>query len=86
MISRSCRKSAWDAQADALERDTRTTTSTQLPPALAAETAGQRALLWPPLQAAWLTSCGGGTCWPGAHPTTSDSAGPDRSAACSRSG
>jgi hypothetical protein len=51
MISRSRRKSAWDAQADALEQDTRTSTGTQLPPVLTAETAGQRALLWPPLRA-----------------------------------
>jgi hypothetical protein len=52
MISRSRRTSAWDAQADALEQDTRTTTSTRLPSVLTAETAGQRALLWPPLRAA----------------------------------
>ena len=52
LISRSRQKSAWDAQADALEHDTRTTTSTQLPSVLTAETAGQRALSWPPLRAA----------------------------------
>ena len=51
MILRSRRKSAWDAQADALEQDTRTSSGTQLPPVLTAETAGQRALLWPPLRA-----------------------------------
>jgi hypothetical protein len=52
MILRSRRKSAWDARAGALEQDTRTTTSTQLPPVLTAGTTGQRALLWPPLRAA----------------------------------
>jgi hypothetical protein len=50
MIWRSRRRSAWDAQADALETDTRTITSTQLPSVLTAETAGQRALSWPSLR------------------------------------
>jgi hypothetical protein len=49
---RSRKRSGWDAQAAALETDTRTTTSTQLPAVLTAETAGQRALSWPPLRAA----------------------------------
>ena len=40
-----------DAQAAALEQDTRTATGTQLPPVLTAEDAGQRALSWPPLRA-----------------------------------
>jgi hypothetical protein len=35
-----------------VEHDTRTTTGTQLPSVLTAETAGQRALTWPPLRAA----------------------------------
>jgi hypothetical protein len=52
MLWRSRRKSAWDAQAVALEADTRTTTGTQLPSVLTAEDAGQRALSWPSLQAA----------------------------------
>ena len=52
LISRSRQRSGWDAQAAALEHDTRTTTSTQLPSVLTAETAGQRALSWPPLRAA----------------------------------
>jgi hypothetical protein len=39
-----------DAQADALEADTRTATMTQLPLVLTAEAAGQRALSWPPLR------------------------------------
>ena len=52
LILRSRKRSAWDAQAAALEHDTRTTTSTQLPPVLTAETAGERALSWPPLRAA----------------------------------
>jgi hypothetical protein len=52
LIWRSRRRSAWDAEAAALEQDTRTTTSTQLPSVLTAEAAGQRALSWPPLRAA----------------------------------
>jgi hypothetical protein len=52
LILRSRRKSAWDTKALALEDDTRTVTGTQLPPVLTAETAGQRALSWPPLRAA----------------------------------
>jgi hypothetical protein len=51
LLWRSRRRSAWDAQATALEQDTRTTTGTQLPPVLTAEDAGQRALSWPPLRA-----------------------------------
>jgi hypothetical protein len=51
VIWRSRRRSAWDAEAAALERDTRITTGTRLPPVLTAETAGQRALSWPPLRA-----------------------------------
>jgi uncharacterized protein HemX len=51
LLWRSRRRSAWDAQAAALEADTRTTTSLQLPPVLTAEDAGQRALSWPPLRA-----------------------------------
>jgi hypothetical protein len=53
LLWRSRRKSAGDAQAAALEADTRTTTTgTELPSVLTAETAGQRALSWPPLRAA----------------------------------
>jgi hypothetical protein len=51
LLWRSRRRSAWDAQAAALEQDTRTATGTQLPPVLTAESAGQRALSWPPLRA-----------------------------------
>ena len=51
LIWRSRKRSTWDAQAAALEADTRTTTGTQLPPVLTAEDAGQRALSWPPLRA-----------------------------------
>jgi hypothetical protein len=51
LVWRSRRRSAWDAQAAALEADTRTATGTQLPPVLTAEDAGQRALSWPPLRA-----------------------------------
>jgi hypothetical protein len=52
LLWRSRRRSAWDAQAAALEHDTHTTTGTQLPPVLTAEDTGQRALSWPPLRAA----------------------------------
>ena len=51
MIWRSRRRSAWDAEAGALEQATRTATSTQLPSVLTAETAGQWALSWPTLRA-----------------------------------
>ena len=52
LILRSRRRSAWNRKAAALEADTRATTSTQLPAVLTAETAGERALSWPPLRAA----------------------------------
>ena len=58
LIWRSRRNSAWDAEAAALEEDTRTTTSTRLPPVLTAETAEQRALSWPPLRAALMDLIG----------------------------
>jgi hypothetical protein len=51
VVWRSRRNSAWDAEASALEADTRTATATRLPPVLTAETAGQRGLSWPPLRA-----------------------------------
>ena len=51
LLWRSRRRSAWDAQAVALEDDTRAVTGTQLPSVLTAEDAGQRALSWPPLRA-----------------------------------
>jgi hypothetical protein len=49
--ARSRRRSAWDAEAAELERNTRSTASTRLATILTAETAGQRALSWPPLRA-----------------------------------
>ena len=52
LLWRSRKRSAWDAQAAALEDDTRTATGTQLPPVLTAEDSGQRALSWPPVRAA----------------------------------
>jgi hypothetical protein len=52
LIWRSRTRSAWDAQAAALEDQTRTTIGTQLPPVLTAEQPGQRALSWPPLRTA----------------------------------
>jgi hypothetical protein len=52
LLWRSRRRSAWDAQAVALEDDTRAVTGTQLPSVLTAEDAGQRALSWPPVRAA----------------------------------
>ena len=52
LLLRSRRRSAWDDESAAVEHDTRTTTGTQLPSVLTAETAGERALSWPPLRAA----------------------------------
>ena len=52
VIWRSRRRSTWDAEAAGLEADTRTTIGARLPSVLTAETAGQRALSWPPLRAA----------------------------------
>ena len=49
---RSRQRSAWDAQATALEAQTRTTIGTRLRSVLTAEAAGQRALSWPPVRAA----------------------------------
>jgi hypothetical protein len=51
LIWRSRQKAAWDAEATALETETRTTMSTQLPPVLVAETPEQRALTWPQVRA-----------------------------------
>jgi hypothetical protein len=51
LLWRSRRRSAWDDESAAVERDTRTATGSQLPPVLTAEDAGQRALSWPPLRA-----------------------------------
>jgi hypothetical protein len=52
LLWRSRKRSAWDAQAAALEADVGTVTGTQLPSVLTAEDAGQRALSWPPVRAA----------------------------------
>jgi hypothetical protein len=52
LLWRSRKRSAWDAQAAALEDDTRTAADTQLPLVLTAEDSGQRALSWPPVRAA----------------------------------
>ena len=51
LLWRSRKRSAWDAQAAALEADVGTATRTQLPSVLTAEDAGQRALSWPPVRA-----------------------------------
>ena len=51
LLWRSRKRSAWDAEAAALEAEIGTATGTQLPPVLTAEDAGQRALSWPPLRA-----------------------------------
>jgi len=51
LLWRSRRRSAWDDESAAVERDTRTSTGTRLPPVLTAQDAGQRALSWPPLRA-----------------------------------
>jgi hypothetical protein len=51
LIWRSRRTSDWDADAIALETDTRTATDQQLPSVLSAETAAPRALSWQSLRA-----------------------------------
>src|SRR5829696_3097454 len=51
LLWRSRKRSAWDDESAAVERDTRTSTGTRLPPVLTAQDAGQRALSWPPLRA-----------------------------------
>jgi len=58
VLWRSRRNSAWDTEAGTLEAETRTATGTQLPSVLTAETAGQRALSWPPLRAALVDLTG----------------------------
>jgi hypothetical protein len=76
LLWRSRGKSAWDAQAAALEADTRTTTGTELPSVLTAVTAGQRALRGLHCGPPWPTSSTGGTSWPSAHPTIAEGPGP----------
>jgi hypothetical protein len=51
LVYRSQRRSAWDAEARALESETRTATATRLPPVLTTTSIGQRGLAWPPLRA-----------------------------------
>jgi hypothetical protein len=51
LLWRSRKRSAWDAEAAALEADIGTATGTQLPSVLTAEDSGQRALSWPPVRA-----------------------------------
>jgi hypothetical protein len=51
LIWRSRGKAAWDAEASALDTDTRTATADRLPPVLSTESAAQRALAWPPVRA-----------------------------------
>ena len=51
LLWRSRKRSAWDAEAAALEADVGTATGTQLPSVLTAEDSGQRALSWPPVRA-----------------------------------
>jgi hypothetical protein len=50
LVYRSQRKSAWDAEARAVEVETRTVTGTRLPPVLTATTAAQRDLAWLPVR------------------------------------
>jgi hypothetical protein len=50
LLWRSRKRSAWDAEAAALEADVGTATGTQLPSVLTAEDSGQRALSWPPVR------------------------------------
>jgi hypothetical protein len=54
LIARSRRKTAWDAEADALVADTHRVTGSHLPTVLTATDPGQRALSWPPLRAALM--------------------------------
>jgi hypothetical protein len=58
LIWRARRRSAWDTEATTLEADTRTAVTTRLPPVLTAQTAGQRALTWPPLRAGLMDLVG----------------------------
>jgi hypothetical protein len=51
LVYRAQRRSAWDAEARALESETRTVTGTRLPPVLTTTTTGQRGLAWPPVRA-----------------------------------
>jgi hypothetical protein len=50
LLYRSQRKSAWDAEARALEAETRTVVDTRLGPILTAITVEQRGLTWPPVR------------------------------------
>ena len=51
LLWRSRKRSAWDAEAAALDADIGAATGTQLPSVLTAEDSGQRALSWPPVRA-----------------------------------
>jgi hypothetical protein len=62
-----------------------TATGTQLPSVLTAEDSASGPCRGHRSGPPWSTSCVAWTCWPSAHPTTSDETGPDRSATCSRS-
>jgi len=48
---RTQRRSEWTAQSDALEAETRTAATLQLPPVLAQTDAGVRVVAWPPMRA-----------------------------------
>jgi hypothetical protein len=52
LVYRSQRRSAWDAEARALESETRAVVAVRLPPVLSTTTTGQRGLAWPPVRAA----------------------------------
>jgi hypothetical protein len=52
LVYRSQRRSAWDTEARALESETRTVTTTRLPPVLSTTTISRRGLAWPPVRAA----------------------------------
>src|SRR4051794_3022261 len=52
LVYRSQRRSAWDTEARALEAETRTVTTTRLPPVLSTTTISRRGLAWPPVRAA----------------------------------
>jgi hypothetical protein len=52
LVYRTQRRSAWDAEARALESETRIVTGTRLPPVLTTTATGQRGLAWPPVRTA----------------------------------
>jgi hypothetical protein len=58
LVYQSQRRSAWDAEARALESETRTVTAARLPPVLSTTTTAERGLAWPPVRAALVDLVG----------------------------